>query len=64
MKPCTHNTLNLLAEMQENEAAMWGRRAGDAARWGLCDDHADARSRAQSHRIEALALRAGIDSGA
>lgn len=64
MKPYTYNTLNLLAEMQESEAALWGSRAGDAARWGLCDDHADARSRAQSHRIEALALRAGIDGDA
>jgi len=61
VKPYAHNALISLAELNEQEAASWGRRANDAARWGLGDDHADARHRAQSHRVEALALRAGID---
>lgn len=64
MKPYAHNVLNSLADLQEQEAATWGRRASDAARWGLTDDHVEARHRAQSHRLEALALRAGIDAGA
>lgn len=64
MKPYTHNALNSLAEIHDQEAAVWGRRANDAARWGLCDEHADASRRAQSHRVEGLALRAGIDRGA
>lgn len=64
MKPYAHNVLNSLADLQEKEAAAWGRRASDAARWGLCDEHAEARGRAQSHRVEALALRAGIELGA
>jgi hypothetical protein len=64
VKPYAPNLLNSLADLQEQEAATWGRRASDAARWGLSDDHAEARRRAQSHRVEALALRAGIDAGA
>ncbi len=64
MKPYAHNVLNSLADLQDQEAASWGRRASDAARWGLGDDHAEARRQAQSRRVEALALRAGIEIGA
>lgn len=63
VKSYEHKSLISLAEMHECAASSWGRRAADAARWGLSDEHANARHKAQAARIDAMLLRS-LDSAA